>query len=245
MIKKFLPLIASAAFFMPAQVDAAPMSLSVHDADLRATIVLVGKTGGLNVLVDDSVKGKVSISIAGVEPATVLELIAKSKGLHIMHEAGVYVVTAASVELMQSYVFPIKFGDAEILKEAVIMSLDPDTERLASQTTRTRNADGSTSYRYIWRGDDDESDSRTYKDIKRKDRVFVDPEVNALILYGTPAEYERVKNLLAQLDVELKQVSVEARLVAIDKNETKNLGVEWMWSTVPQFPERDIEVDET
>ena len=77
MIKKFLPLIASAAFFMPAQVDAAPMSLSVHDADLRATIVLVGKTGGLNVLVDDSVKGNVSISVTNVEPVKILEIIGK------------------------------------------------------------------------------------------------------------------------------------------------------------------------
>jgi len=42
---------------------------------------------------------------------------------------------------------------------------------------------------------------------------------------------------LAQLDVELKQVSVEAKLLAIDKEASKNLGVEWMWSTVPQYPE--------
>ena len=62
-LKKFLPLLASAIFFMPAQSFAAPMTLSVHDADLRATIMLVAKTGGLNVSVDDSVKGSISISV--------------------------------------------------------------------------------------------------------------------------------------------------------------------------------------
>ena len=123
MIKKILPLIVSATFFMPAQVSAAPMTLSVHDADLRSTIMLVAKTGGLNVSIDDSVKGKISISLTNVEPLKILEIISRTKSLQMMREAGVYIVTASSVEVMQSYVFPIKFGDAEILKEAVIMSL--------------------------------------------------------------------------------------------------------------------------
>ncbi|MBR0061902.1 MAG: type II secretion system protein GspD [Selenomonadaceae bacterium] len=239
MIKKILPLIVSATFFMPAQVSAAPMTLSVHDADLRSTIMLVAKTGGLNVSIDDSVKGKISISLSNVEPLKILEIISRTKSLQMMREAGVYIVTASSVEVMQSYVFPIKFGDAEILKEAVIMSLDPDTEKLPNQTTRIKNADGSYTYRYTYRDDDNDGGDDYSENVKRKDRVYVNPEVNALILFGTPAEYERVKKLLETLDVELKQVSVEAKILAIDKNATKNLGVEWMWSTVPQYPEHD------
>ena len=249
MIKKFLPLIASAAFFMPAQVDAAPMSLSVHDADLRATIVLVGKTGGLNVLVDDSVKGNVSISVTNVEPVKILEIIAATKNLRLLHEANVYVLTATlqPAEPMQSYVIPIRFGDGELLRKAIYKILDVEPEKQRVESMKVKDEDGNErTYRYSYdrdyqhnlSGDDEKDDPRTK-------RVYVNPEVNALILYGTPAEYERVKNLLAQLDVELKQVSVEAKFLIINKEETKNLGVEWMWSTVPQFPERDIEVDET
>ena len=237
--RRFLPLIASAAFFMPAHSSAAPMTLSVHEADLRATIMLVAKTGGLNVSVDDSVKGNISISLTNVEPLKVLEIISRTKSLQLLRESGVYIITASSVEAMQSYVIPIKYGDAETLRNAVIMSLAPDTERLPNQTTRIKNADGSYTYRYTYR-DEDGSDRGDYsEDIKRKDRVYVNPEVNALVLFGTPTEYERVKNLLASLDVELKQVTVEAKVLAIDKNATKNLGVEWMWSTLPQYPEHD------
>ena len=239
-LRKILPLVVSAAFFMPAQAQAAPMTLSVHDADLRATIMLVAKTGGLNVSVDDSVKGTISISLTDVEPRRVLDIIARTKSLQLLDEAGVFIMTASSVEVMQSYVFPIRYGNADTLKEAVIMSLDPDTERLASQTTRIRNADGSVSYRYTWH-DDSDSRPNDFKNITRKDRVFVNPEVNALILFGTPAEYERVKNLLATLDVELKQVAVEAKILAIDKEASKNLGVEWMWSAVPQYPDLDVD----
>ena len=231
MIKKFLPFAISAAFFMPAQISAAPMTLSVHDADLRSTIMLVAKTGGLNISVDDSVKGKISISLTNIEPLKVLEIISKTKSLQILRESGVFIVTASSVESMQSYIFPIKFGDAEILKESVIMSLDPDTERLPNSTTRIKNNDGSYTYRYTYRDDDSQGGNDYSENIKRRDRVYVNPEVNALILFGTPAEYERVKNLLETLDVELKQVSVEAKILAITKEETKNLGVEWTWSS--------------
>lgn len=231
-LKKFMPLIISAAFFMPGQISAAPMTLSINDADLRATIMLVAKAGGLNVAIDDSVKGKISISLANVEPLKILEIIARTKSLQILRESGVYIVTGSSVEVMQSYVIPIKYGDAEILRDAVIMSLDPDTERLPNSTTRVKNSDGSYTYRYTYRDEETGGGGDYSENIKRKDRVYINPEVNALILFGTPVEYERVKKLLETLDVELKQVSVEAKILAINKDETKNLGVEWMWSSI-------------
>ncbi len=240
MLKKLLPLLASAIFFMPAQSSAAPMTLSVHDADLRATIMLVAKTGGLNVSVDDSVKGTISISVDNVEPFRLLEIISRTKSLQLIEEAGVYIMTASSIEVMQSYVFPIRYGDAETLRDAVIMSLDPDTERLPSSSTRIRNSDGSYTYRYTYRNDDSD-DYNDFDNVKRKDRVYINPEVNALVLYGTPAEYERVKNLLATLDVELKQVSVEAKILAIDKAATKNFGIDWIWSSTNRHFSANVE----
>ena len=135
---------------------------------------------------------------------------------------------------MKSYVLPIKFGDAEILRKAVVGTLDPDTEKIPDQMTRTRNNDGSFTYRYSYK-DGDEKDTR--ENIKRDDRVMISPETNSLILFGTETEYERARNLLANLDVELKQVSVEAKILAIDKSASRNLGIDWFWSTVPQYPE--------
>ena len=253
MFKNFLPLIASAAFFMPAPSSAAPMTLSVHDADLRSTIMLVAKTGGINVSVDDSVKGKISISLADVEPVNILEVIAKTRNLQIINESGVYIMTADFnyKGFMQSYVFPIKFGDAKTLREAVIMSLDPDARTSFKQgkTTRTIRLSGldegegdsgsvrisTTQTRNDEISSDDDRPTTSSEKLSREERVYINYETNSLILFGTPTEYERVKNLLETLDVELKQVSVEAKILAIDKDATKNLGVEWMWSTVPQY----------
>ena len=241
--KRLAPLIASAIFFVATpSADAAPMTLSVHDADLRSTVVLVGKAGGLNVMIDDSVKGNISISMTDVEPVRVLEIIATIKNLRLLHEGGVYVLTATltPAESMQSYVLPIKFGDAQILRKAILKSLDMEPDTPISETMKVKDTDGNErTFTYKFRGkssSDWQTDENDEKDPRAK-RVFINPEVNAIVLYGTPTEYERVKNLLASLDVELKQVSVEAKIIAIDKNESKNLGVEWMWSTIPQYPE--------
>lgn len=247
-MKKLLSTTA-AAFFICANVHAAPMTLNVHNSDLRSTIMMVARAGGINISVDDSVDGKISMSLFDTEPEKILDIIAKTKNLTLLKDGVTYILTSkiSGGALMQSYVLPIKFGDAETLRKAVVMSLDPDTETIPDHMTRTRNNDGSYTYRYSYRENDSDSgrENTRQERIKREDRVSVNPDVNALILFGTESEYERAKNLLKELDVELKQVSVEARILAIDKNASKNLGVEWMWSTVPQYPEREIEITET
>ena len=246
-MKKLLSSFA-AAFFIAANVQAAPMYLNFHDSDLRSTIMMIARAGGINISVDDSVDGKISINLNGVEPEKALEIIAKTNNLNLIREDDIYIFTKNfnNAATMQSYVLPIKFGDAESLRQAVIMSLDPEVEPVPDHMTRTRNQDGSYTYRYSYREDDSDkrNSSTRNKTVKREDRVLFNPDTNALILFGTESEYERAKNLLATLDVELKQVSVEARIIAIDKNASKNLGVEWFWSTIPQFPERDIEYHE-
>ena len=243
-MKKLLSTTA-AAFFICANVHAAPMNLNVHNSDLRSTVMMVARAGGINISIDDSVDGKISMSLFNTEPEKILDVIAKTKNLTLLRDGSIFILTSKTSggALMQSYIFKIKYGDAENLRKAVVMSLDPDTEIIPDNMTRTRNNDGSYTYRYNYREKDSDSgrENTRQERIKREDRVTVNPDTNSLILFGTESEYERVKKLLENLDVELKQVSVEARILAIDKNASKNLGVDWFWSTLPQYPQRDIE----
>ena len=45
--------------------------------------------------------------------------------------------------------------------------------------------------------------------------------------------------MVKELDVPAKQIALEARVLAISKDAAKNLGVQWQWSSVPQYPERE------
>ena len=243
-MKKLLSALSTAFFIFTSNADAAPMTLNVHNADLRSTIMLVAQAGGLNVSIDDSISGNISVTVTNVEPKKILEIIAKTKNLNLVQDGEIFIMTSnfSGSALMDSFLLPIKYGDAETLRKAVIMSLDPEPERDFDYMTRKKNSDGSYTYRYRY---DEEGDaegrvtSNRRQKISREDRVLISPDVNALILYGTAAEYERAKNLLALLDVELKQVSLEAQILAIDKNASKELGIDWFWSSLPQYPERD------
>ena len=259
-MKKILSVILAIFFICAFQVSEA-MNLNVHDGDLRATIMMVARTGRLNVSVDDSVKGKISVTLIDVYPEDALEIIAKTTNLNLVYDGiDAYIVTAAQyTSIMSTYVLPIRYGDAEFLRKAVAMSLNKNIRKVnsdergysgnsdyntTSETSIKNNPDGTTtiSTKSHYDGEtsvsnenNDNSNSKTEQNIS-VGRVMINPDVNALILFGTPDEYERAKKLLQTLDVELKQVSVEAKIVAIDKNASKNLGVEWFWSSVPQYP---------
>ena len=127
-MKKLLSATA-AAFFIAANVQAAPMTLNVHNSDLRSTIMLVARAGGINISVDDSVDGKISMSLFDTEPEKILDIIAKTKNLTLLKDGTIYILTSkiSGGALMQSYILPVKYGDPETLRKAVIMSLDPDT----------------------------------------------------------------------------------------------------------------------
>ena len=237
-MKKILSAVLAIFFIFASQISAAAMNLNVHDGDLRSTIIMVARTGRLNVSVDDSVDGKISVTLIDVYPEDALEIIAKTNNLKLAEIDGTYIFSAKQNNaLMQSYVLPIQYGDAEFLRKAVVMSLDTETENIPEKVYRVKNNDGSYSDTYTFRENERKTSSEK---VKRDERVLINPDVNALVLFGTPEEYERAKKLLETLDVELKQVSVEAKIVAIDKNASKNLGIEWFWSTAPQYPEREI-----
>lgn len=235
-MKKLLSTFTTAFFMFTSTVSAAPMTLNVHDADLKSTIMLVARAGNLNVSVDDSIEGNISISVSDVEPQKILEIIAKTKNLNLVQDGNIFILTTnfESFEPMKSYVLPIHYADAETLRQAIVMSLNRDNNQDFVETLA--NEKNFPFYRRY------ESTNRTEDDQKKRDeRVFFNPDVNALILYGTAAEYERAKSLLEVLDVELKQVSLEAKILAIDKNASKSLGIDWFWSAFPQYPDREVD----
>lgn len=260
-MKKMLSTVTAAFFILILSANVSAMSLNAHNSDLRSIIMLVARSGNLNVSLDDSVKGEISLQLENVEPKKILEIIAKTKNLNIVREGKIYVITKKFLlnSFMKTYVLPIRYGDAKLLRQAVVMSLDSEVKDDSDNNKRNYNYSSESETKYKFNSDgslsvssrgnsqhesSDDDDKSNEQKLPQDKRVYVNPEVNAIILFGTQAEYERAKKLLETLDVELKQVSVEAKILAIDKNASKNLGVEWMWSTVPQYPERDIEYHE-
>ncbi len=62
-------------------------------------------------------------------------------------------------------------------------------------------------------------------------RLSIDKSHNTLILYGTESEAQKIRTLFKNMDMPVKQVSLEAKIVALENNASKKLGATWQWSS--------------
>lgn len=210
--------------FLNAEAGAEPVSLHVADGNVSDVLSTVSYIGGINIVVDDSVSGTVSMNLDGVEPEEAVELIAAAKGLSVEQRGDVFVVStlkSGDSALYRTYTYPINYADLGTVHDAVSMAL--------------RKTD--------WKDSSSSGESKSGEDNRVNERVLVDSGTNTLILYGTAAENEAARRIVGALDQPIQQVSLEAKVVAISKEAAKKLGVEWEWSKIPQYPEytRDYE----
>ena len=64
--------------------------------------------------------------------------------------------------------------------------------------------------------------------------VSVDPITNSIVFTGNRADEQKVRDTLALVDVPTKQVTLEAKIISISNEDTKNLGLTWDWDVLPQ-----------
>ena len=72
-------------------------------------------------------------------------------------------------------------------------------------------------------------------------KIGVDKSTNSLILFGPEAEHQRLCALLKELDTATKQVTLEAKIIALSQEHNKSLGINWSWDTIPQ---REVNTDD-
>lgn len=210
--------------FSAAAADAAPMEISVVDGDVRSVLLSTARMGGFNVVMDDSVDGRVTLSLRNVEPEEALRLVAGAGNLLLERMGDSYVVTARGKadSLSGAHVFPIRYANPDELKESLILSFP----REGNSASASNNTNGeSTSEEKSAAG-------------ALMNRVTVDHSTCSLVFYGTAEEALQAGRLINALDVPAKQVSLEAKVVALDKSAAKELGVEWTWSALPMYPKR-------
>jgi len=66
--------------------------------------------------------------------------------------------------------------------------------------------------------------------------LSVDPITNSIVFTGTRADEQKVRDTLALVDIPTKQVTLEAKIISINNEDTKNLGMYWQWDVLPQAP---------
>ena len=208
------------AILLPVPAAAAPVTIDVTGGDVRAVLLAVARMGGIPLIVDDSVTGTVTAHLTG-EGEEVLRLVAAARGIQIERRGTVFLALAVDTraENRRVHSYTVRYADPEELAHAANLSLTGE----GKQAVVSKNNDER------WNRDSD-SDSNTQR------RVLVDRATNTLLFYGTESEALSVREIISALDTAPKQVSLEARVVAVSKEAAKQLGVDWSWSSLPQYP---------
>ena len=84
-MKKWLMLLLLFVF-MPLRAGAEPMTLEIVDGDVRSVLASIARLSGLGLVLDDSVGGRISLSLKDIEPEEALLLVARTKGLLVEHD---------------------------------------------------------------------------------------------------------------------------------------------------------------
>jgi len=210
------------------QVSASPVRLQVQNAPTSAVLMSVARLGGFNLLLSDGIGGTVTVNVQE-EPQKILELLSASQGFLLEKYGDVYVVTAPdkSNALRRVHSYQARYARPADLAKIAILSLGEAGKK--SQVTKDNNDVDIT----VQKQSTEKAETG-----ERSSRVLVDESAGKVVFYGTDAEAQRVQEALQQVDIPAKQVSIEAKVVALSKNAAKNLGVEWEWSKLPQYPER-------
>lgn len=220
-------LLTMAVIFSAEKSFAAPITVRAVETDVKSLLFSIAKSGNINLTLDGDVSGKVTITLDDVEPIDAIYMIASARGFAVEEKYNSLIITSANnaVTFRQMFTFPVQHAELETVEKALNLALKREIQnKTSSDSNNTAKSTKTNNRQYS----NDES------------RIIIAPTHNAIILYGTPKEAQMARSLIESIDTPPKQISLMAKIVAIQKDASKNLGVEWRWSALPQYPESHI-----
>ena len=182
------------------------LTLNFQDIDVRPLLQLLADTSGQNIVVSDSVKGRVTLRLQNVPWDQALDIVLKTKGLDMRRKDNVILV-APQAELAAQ-------EKAELEAQKDIQELAPlRTEFLtvnyakASEIARLVKSSGGGSM------------------LSERGNVTVDERTNTLLVQDTAENLTAIRNMVATLDIPVRQVLIESRIVIVSDDFSRELGV--------------------
>jgi type IV pilus assembly protein PilQ len=181
-----------------------PVSLDFQGADLRAVLRTFSEISGLNIVIDPTVNGSVDVALKDVPWDQALDIILRANKLG-------YSVDGTIVRIAPLTVLADEESQRQKLAEAQALSgeLRPFTKTLSYAKAEDLQA------------------LLTKSVLSARGTVQVDPRTNTLIITDLPDRVLNATDLIATLDKAQPQVEIEARIVQVNKNFQRNLGVQW------------------
>ncbi|MEG2357529.1 MAG: type IV pilus secretin PilQ family protein [Acinetobacter sp.] len=201
------------------------ISLDFQDIEVRRVLQLLADFTEINMVAADSVQGNITLRLKDVPWDQALDIVLKTKNLDKRRNGSVIWI-APVAEL-------IKAEDEEAKAIAQSIKLAPiQTEYIELSYAKaadvlklledSRDSKGAASNRTA------NSDSLALESLlSSRGSAVADVRTNTLIINDTAQNIDKVRKMIDLLDVSVKQVMVEARIVRASTDFTKEMGVKW------------------
>lgn len=197
------------------------LSLNFQNIDVRSVLQLIADFTDLNLVASDTVSGKITLRLQNVPWDQALELILKTKGLD-KRQVGNVLMVAPAAEIAER-------ERLEIETNKQIEELAP----LRTQFVRMRYAKASDLFDMFKgettaegsEGDDDSEDSNTI--LSPRGSVILDDRTNSLLITETEQKLGEILRLIKLIDVPIRQVLIEARIVLTQSSNDEKIGIAW------------------
>ncbi|QCF37300.1 type IV pilus secretin PilQ [Salinivibrio sp. YCSC6] len=187
----------------------AAISINFQDIPVRTVLQLIAEQNDFNLVTSDSVQGNITMRIDGVPWQDVLDVILRVKGLD-KRQRGQVMLVAPSAELMAQE------------KQALEMRQQADALLPLTSEVLTVNYAKASDIAALLKGQ-----GEGVSLLSPRGAVSLDERTNALIIKDNQKNLARIRTLVRHLDVPVKQVEIEARIVTVEEGSVDELGVRW------------------
>lgn len=204
----------------PSAYTGKKISLDFQDIEVRRVLQLLADFTGINMVASDTVQGNITLRLKDVPWDQALDIIMKTKNLDKRRNGNVIWI-APVAELIKSEEDEAK-AIAQNIKLAPIQTdyiqlsyaKVEDIEKLMTKSKGSNNSNGV---------GNDNNDSL----LSARGSVTSDKRTNTLILNDTSQNIDKIRRMIDLLDVAVKQVMVEARIVTAQTDFSRELGIRW------------------
>ncbi|EKO3932398.1 type IV pilus secretin PilQ family protein [Vibrio fluvialis] len=188
------------------------ISINFQDIPVRNVLQLIADYNEFNLVVSDSVRGNLTLRLDGVPWQQVLDIILQVKGLDKRVDGNVILV-APKEELdlrekqqLEKARMAEELGDLQ--SDILIINFAK-----ASDIAQMIGGDGAVNM------------------LSERGSISIDERTNALLIRELPENIAVIRDIVASLDIPVKQVQIEARIVTVNEGNLEELGVRWGFSS--------------
>ncbi|WP_085648016.1 MULTISPECIES: type IV pilus secretin PilQ [unclassified Pseudomonas] len=185
------------------------LSLNFQDIDVRSVLQLIADFTNLNLVASDTVQGGITLRLQNVPWDQALDLVLKTKGLDKRKVGNVLLVAPADEIAARER--------QELESQKQIAELAPLRRELL-QVNYAKAADIAKLFQSV---------TSAEAKVDERGSITVDERTNNIIAYQTQDRLDELRRIVAQLDIPVRQVMIEARIVEANVDYDKSLGVRW------------------